>query len=278
VDAGFLTIAGYGNGRVHRKLARLAFEEVGDNFLPFTWGQHSFVYHMALRYEIPLVFFGELAEAEYGGDPKFNDRPNVPFDQWARTYWKGTTVDDLMRYGLEYKDYISESDFTEADLIFYRPPELGSINDDQLAVHWMSYYKYWIPQENYYYATEHTGFKANPERSEGTYSKYASLDDKLDGLHYYLMLIKFGFGRATSDAAHEIRDGHLAREEAVSLVEQYDQEKPTKYLAEVLEYLDMTEQEYYSVIDSFRRPEIWKRLDNGQWQLRHTVGGAGSDD
>ena len=107
---------------------------------------------------------------------------------------------------------------------------------------------------------------------------YASLDDKLDGSHYYLMLINFGLGRATSDAAHEIRDGHLNRVEAVSLVEQCDQGKPTKYLAKVLEYLDMTEQEYYSVIDGFRRPEIWKRLDNGQWQLRHTVGGAGSDD
>jgi len=68
VDAGFLTIAGYGNGRVHRKLARLAFEEVGDNFLPFTWGQHSFVYHMALRYEIPLVFFGEKCIKKTNGE------------------------------------------------------------------------------------------------------------------------------------------------------------------------------------------------------------------
>ena len=62
VDSGFTTITGYANGTVHRKLARLAFEEVGDNFLPFIWGQHSFVYHMALRYDINLIFYGEHGE------------------------------------------------------------------------------------------------------------------------------------------------------------------------------------------------------------------------
>ena len=57
----------------------------------------------------------------------------------------------------------------------------------------------------------------NPNgRSEGTYNKYASLDDLTDPLHYYLSYIKFGSGRATSDAAHEIRDGHITREEGMA--------------------------------------------------------------
>ena len=61
----------------------------------------------------------------------------------------------------------------------------------------------------------------NPEpdgRSEGTYSKYSGLDDKVDGYHFYFAYLKFGHGRATSDAAHEVRDGHITREEAVALV------------------------------------------------------------
>ena len=52
----------------------------------------------------------------------------------------------------------------------------------------------------------------HPERNEGTYSKYASIDDKMDGFHYYLRYIKFGLGRCMEDTAHEIRDGHLTRE------------------------------------------------------------------
>ena len=33
------------------------------------------------------------------------------------------------------------------------------------------------------------------ERNEGTFSKYASLDDQFDGFHFYLAFIKFGIGR-----------------------------------------------------------------------------------
>ena len=108
-----------------------------------------------------------------------------------------------------------------------------------LGKHFFGYYKKWIPQENYYYAAENTGFQPNPERTEGTYSKYASLDDRLDGLHYYMKYIKFGFGRATDDAAHEIRDGHINREEGVALVSKYDGEFPKKYFTDFLSYLDI---------------------------------------
>ena len=62
------------------------------------------------------------------------------------------------------------------------------------------------------------------ERSEGTYTKFASLDDKTDGQNYFTMLIKFGHGRATNDACRDIRDGFITREEAVRLVNKYDDE------------------------------------------------------
>ena len=66
--------------------------------------------------------------------------------------------------------------------------------------------------------SENTGFKPNPERTEGTYSKYASLTIKMDGFHYYMRYIKFGLGRCMEDAAHEIRDGHITREEGIALM------------------------------------------------------------
>ena len=82
----------------------------------------------------------------------------------------------------------------------------------------MSTYIDWKPQENYYYTAKHTNFKPNPDRSEGTYTRYSSLDDKLDWLHYYMMFIKFGIGRTTSDAAREIREGKMLREEGSHLL------------------------------------------------------------
>ena len=138
-------------------------------------------------------------------------------------------------------------------------------------MHWFSYYEKWVPQENYYLATEHTGFQANPDgRSEGTYSKYASLDDKLDGLHYYLACITLGLGRCTSDAAHEIRDGHLTRKEGVELVRRLDGEFPRRRLDEVLSYIDLTEGTVQSIVDSYRTSHLWEN-GGGGWKLKCQV-------
>ena len=134
-----------------------------------------------------------------------------------------------------------------------------------------SYYKKWIPQENYYYAVENCGFEPEPDgRSEGTYSKYSGLDDKVDGYHFYFAYLKFGHGRATSDAAHEVRDGHITREEAVALVKKYDGELPKKHFKEFLEYVDMTEEEFFKVCDRFRAEHLWEMKGN-QWALKKPV-------
>ena len=270
VDSGFNNLMGYPNGILHRKLARLTFEELGDAFQPFVYGQMAFAFHVALRLGIKLVFYGENGEAEYGGDPKNNYKSHMPLEDWAQLYFKGTTVDDLVEFGLKHKDYFESDDFDVADLTFYRPPAVGELSKSGIQMHWYSYYHKWIPQENYYYSLDNTGFSANPEGSEGTYSKYASLDDRLDGFHFYMGFIKFGLGRATSDAAHEIRDGHLTRDEGVALVQRYDGAFPSKYFAEFLDYLGIDEERFWEVADSYRRPHLWEKI-HGEWTLKHQV-------
>ena len=85
-------------------------------------------------------------------------------------------------------------------------------------MHWWSYYKPWLPQENYYYASEHTGFTPNDKRTDATYTKFASIDDRLDPFHWYLAYIKFGYGRCTDHASKDIRAGLLSREEGKKLI------------------------------------------------------------
>ena len=84
------------------------------------------------------------------------------------------------------------------------------------------------------------------------------------------MYIKFGIGRATSDSAHEIRDGKISREEAVYLVKKYDGEFPQKYYKIFLKYCQLTNQKFEKIIDSWRSPHIWKK-NNHKWELKNTV-------
>ena len=268
---GFNNLMAWPNGHFHRKLSRIAFEAVGDAWQPFAYGQMCYAFHVAKNFGIKLVFFGENGEAEYSGDPRVYNLRGMPFDIWAEQYFKGILVDDLVQYGLEETDYFTQKDFDESDLLFYRPPDIDEMRKMGVEFHWYSYYKKWVPQENYYYASEHTGFQANPEgRSEGTYSKYASLDDQMDGFHFYLAFIKFGIARCTSDSAHEVRDGHLTREEAAALVKRFDGEFPRRWFKEFLEYLDITEEQFWEITDRFRQPHIWK-IENGVWKLQRAV-------
>jgi N-acetyl sugar amidotransferase len=271
IDAGLTNLLCSPNGKLQRKLARLCFEELGDAFHVFVLGQISYPFHLALNLGVKLVFFGENGEAEYAGDSEYADKPYKPAEEWVDQHFKGVTFRDLWDYGLKNKDYFKEEDFSQADLIYYEPPTIDELRGAGiLGKHFFSYYHPWTPQENFYYCVENTGFKANPERSEGTYSKYASLDDRMDGFHYYMRYIKFGLGRCIEDAAHEIRDGHITREEGIALMHKYEGEFPGKYFKDFLEYLDISEEHFWAVVDSWRLPHLWEKA-SGAWQLKHPV-------
>jgi len=260
IHSGFDNILGTPNGQVHKKMTRLAFDILGDPFQPFIYGQVAFPLQMAAKYNVKLIMDGENAEAEYGGDPNQEDAKGLNLDDMLKYFWSNLGVEELLDYG-----------FSKKDLHYYMPPGADELKDKGIQHHFFSYFKNWNPQEHFYYATENTGFKANPDgRSEGTYSKYASLDDKIDGFHYYLMYMKFGIGRATSDAAHEIRESHLTREEGVQLVRKFDGEFPKKHFKEFLRYCDMSEEHFWDVIDSWRSDHLWEKV-NGQWKLKYQV-------
>jgi hypothetical protein len=159
---------------------------------------------------------------------------------------------------------------TPRDLDPYLPADPALLAEKRVEVHYLGYYLKWVPQECYYYAVEHANFEANTERTEGTYSKYNSIDDRMDGLHYFTTYIKFGIGRASYDAAQEIRNGHLTREEGVALVQRFDGEFPKKWFQENLDYMDVTEARFWEVVDQFRSPHLWAK-DGAQWRLRHQV-------
>ena len=170
-----------------------------------------------------------------------------------------------------------DSNTMKEDFALYITPDKQDLIDAGVEVHYLGYYLNWDPQECCYYAVENTGFEANPERTEGTYSRYSSIDDKIDPFHYFATLIKFGIGRCTYDAAQEIRNNKITREEAACLVKKYDTEFPTKYFKEFLKYIDSTEEEFWETIDKHRSPHIWKKV-NREWKLRHTVSKDGTDD
>ncbi len=262
VHAGLDNILLSPNALVHRRMCRIATIVMGDPFQPFIYGQSYVPLRIAASYGIGLIMDGENGEAEYGGDAASENSKGFDTED-AEKYW-------LSDFPIEFW---SEYGFTSKDLELYRPPTVKEMSSSRIERHFYSYYVNWRPQKHYYYAAENTGFRPNPDgRSQGTYSKYASLDDELDPYHYYFALLKFGLGRATSDAAHEIREGLISREDGVALVSRFDAEPPNERTRAIfLRYTGLDEDQLEESMALWRNPRLWVSKQDGSFQLKTTV-------
>ena len=252
------------NGKLHRLLTKLAFENLLHPFQPFILGQRIIGPKIAEKFNIPLVIYGEN-QAEYGNKIEENKSYLMDVD-----FFSEKNLNDINFGGIKLRDILKKYNFKIKDFEPYIPLNKDIIIKKKIKVAYLGYFLKWDPQECFYYASKNTGFKPNSERTEGSYSKYSSIDDKIDPFHYYTTYIKFGIGRATYDAAQEIRNNKITREEGVSLVKNYDHEFPKKYFDDFLNYIDISKDNFFKIITNFRSPHLWKK-ESSKWKLRESV-------
>jgi len=253
------------DGLTHRLLTKLAYTNLLHPFQPFIFGQRNYPARVAKEKGIKLMFYGEAA-AEYGTKSREDLEAMMPI-----RYYTGNPNDENMFIGGVHIDQLTQDyGITRQKLASYLPITEDDVRESGIDCRYLGYYLKWIPQECYYYSVEHVGFEPNSERTDGTYTKYNSIDDKLDGFHYWTGFIKFGLGRCTHEVSQEIRHEHLDREEGVALINKYDGEFPKTFFKDVLEYVGMTEDEFLETADRFRSPHLWKKTNEG-WVIRHKV-------
>jgi len=263
-EGGFDNVLFTPNGKVCRILTRLSLQKLFHPFQPFILGQKNIGARYALMYDVPLVFYGEN-EAEYG-----NPIQDTVSALRSARFHAGANHMQMRIGGVRVEDLINEHGLSMNDVACYLPLEPEQVEAKKIEVHYMGYYVRWDPQEAFYFAVEKTKFVPNDRRTEGTFSKYNSIDDKTDPIHYWTILLKFGIGRASYEASQEIRNRKITRDEGVALVKKFDQEFPERYFPEFLEYVGMTRGEFSDLADRFRSPHLWVN-NHGSWSLRHNV-------
>jgi N-acetyl sugar amidotransferase len=280
LKAGFDNYLFTPNKKVHRLLTRLAFINLLHPFQPFVLGQCYFPLRIAVEKNIKLIIYGDgMAESAVGKSnssdqkkekntsiPIINDNQNkVPRLNYAKKN------EEIFLSGENVNEIMEKYNFSKADFLPFMPMEEEVVLESNLELLVITGYLNYNPQNNFYFAKERSGFQVNPDgRSEGTYTKYSSLDDKLDGLHYYTFYAKTGRGRATEDAAREVRNKIITREEAVALVKKFDGEFPKKYFKDCLDYMNITEKKFNETIDKFRPLHLWKK-EKRNWILKRAV-------
>jgi N-acetyl sugar amidotransferase len=266
-DAGFDIDYLRTNQAVSRKLARRFFIERGHPKQHYDSAINATVLQAAIRYGIPLVIYAEHGESFYGG--------HVLSEEHRRRRDLAEVLENQV--GDDARNWAVDG-ITEADLYPYIMPESSSIDYYGVEAAYYSYYFPWDIYENARYCRKTMGFECAENgnagywptwgKSNGSFEGFDSIDDKIDDLDYYMMHIKFGFGRATRMASRLIQSEHMTRHTGLSLATSWDGQFPHSYLSDVMDYLDMTRRDLLDVVDQHRNPEIWDRKD-GQWVLKH---------
>ena len=264
ISSGFNHIHISPNAKVMQKLNKLGFIEKGFPYYGWLIAIKTAVIQTAMNFNIPLIFYGEDGEVEYGGSTESKYTPLYNIEYMKRVYFEGG-------YDKVFDIILGDEDIGLGDLAFWRFPTDEQVKTHDLAfTHW-SYYEAWDSYRNYVVAKEHCGLKEKEDGTAGTFTNFAQNDQALYSLHAYLMYLKFGFGRATQDAGIEIRRGAMTREQALNLVIAYDNQYPHDFIDLYLEYYEMTKDEFDAVLDKYANKDLFEKLD-GIWQPKFTVG------
>ena len=246
------------NPEICKKMQKIALIEFGDAQWPEHFGIFTVPVQVAVRYNIPLIVWGENSQAEYGGPLK--DMENKYLDsKWCEQY--GTRVggqsnsfvgpEVMLKHGIDRKflnPYIYPSD-EEIKQVGVTGIFLGS------------FIKWNIKEQ--LKKVRDLGFTLHDGPSEGTFTNYENLDNKIQGIHDYFKWLKFGYGRATDNASVQIRLNWINREEAMKLVKEHEGKLPERYLDEFLKQWDMSRDEFLQITEKFTNKELFKKDENG---------------
>ena len=217
-----------------------------------------------MNFKIPLLFYGEDGEIEYGGSTESKNKALYGIDYMRRVYLEGghQVVFDRIK---------EDGDITESELSFFEFPSDAEISNLDLSfTHW-SYFEGWDSYRNYVIAKEYCGLTEKEEGNIDTFTNFSQNDQALYALHAYMMYLKFGFGRATQDAGIEIRRGSMTRDQALNLVKMYDNAYPHDLIEVYLKYYNMTQAEFDEVLDKYANKDLFEKLD-GIWQPKFIPG------
>ena len=246
------------NPEMCQKMQKIALREFGDAQWPEHFGIFTVPVQVAVRYNIQLIVWGENPQSDYGGPLK--DMENKYLDQkWCEEY--GTRVggqtnpyfgsEVMLQHGIERK--------------FLNPyiyPTDDEIKRVGVTGIFLGYFIRWNIQEQLKKVRE-LGFSVHDGPTEGTFTNYENLDNKIQGIHDYFKWLKFGYGRAADSGSIQIRLKQISREDGIRLVKQHEGKLPEKFLDEFLDQWEMGREEFLDICDKFTNKELFKKDENG---------------
>ena len=244
--------------KAQKKLMRYMFEKYGKP----TWYVDRLIYtyplHMALKFNTPLLVYGENVSYEYGGTG------------YAETYSAKEQLKNGVAIGMDEEELIKNAGVTKKDLFFTKAPSEEEM--EKLDPMYVSYFVQWSSFANYEFAKKHGFHDLSHEWDRKHHvENFDQVDSRAYLVHSWLKYPKFGHASATDYAARMVRFGLMSREKAVELVKERDHDLDPLCVRDFCQFAGYTETEFWNIIDSLYNRDLFTKDSAGRWVLKQPV-------
>ncbi|MDA9882905.1 N-acetyl sugar amidotransferase [Flavobacteriaceae bacterium] len=245
------------NPIVEKKFVYKSFCKYGTTALPMHMALFSIPLKIAIKLDIPVVVWGENSAAEYGTSDDAFKGSKMDLN-WIKRF--GVT------HGTTAKDWISK-DLTKEELTPYFAPTESEIHANDLRAVFLGHYFKWDPETSLEVASKN-GFLKRKEGPKTGYYNYADIDDDFISIHHFIKWYKFGFTRLFDNLAIEIKKGRMNIDDAKKIILKNGIQEPTKDIIKFCNYMGITKDHFYSIVEKFRDPKVWT-FHNGKWIINN---------
>jgi N-acetyl sugar amidotransferase len=242
-----------------KALMRFGFREFGNIYKPTELALYASAPKFAIMFQVPLLIYGENPALQWGsaGGSFDGDANRMKYTNTLR--------------GGDIKPY-TDAGFDPKAMFWYRYPSDAHIERAGLRMIYLGYYiSDFDDWTNARIAMTH-GLETRKGEDAvlediGQINAWDALDCDFVQVNQFLKYVKLGFGKATEQCSGMIRTGQMTREEGIELVRRLDGKVAHRYIAKLCQFLEITEDEFWTVVERFRHPDLFERSGN-TWRHR----------
>lgn len=243
-----------------KRITRYTLRKYGSMYWHVLAGYLTFPVQVAVRFRIPLIIWGVQPWSEQTG--MFSHLDEVEMTERCRK--------EHGLVGIAAEDLIDrEAGITRADVQPFVYPFDSELEAVGVRGLYLSNYVRWDAKKQHEQMIDTYGYEsAAQQRTFNTYEDVHCFHSA--GVHDYIKFLKHGYSKVTDHATREIRLKRMTREEGIAKVREYAWREPAD-LPLFLDWIEMSEREFWTCVESRRDERIWKCTPSGEWQLRDSV-------
>lgn len=226
------------NWQIVKKLMLESLKRKGD----FCWHCHTGIFafpmHIAIKFQVPLVIWGEPS-AEYTSYYDYDEDEEVDERRFNRFVNLGITAEDMV-------GFLDDDSVTERDLRPYTYPKLKDLKAIKYRSICLGSYIPWDVKEQVKMIKDELGWEGNIVEGIPPEYEYEKIECMFQGVRDYLKYIKRGFSRTSHLASIDLRNNRLTKDKALELIKKYEGKRPAS-LDVFLDVLNLTEEEFMEI-------------------------------